>query len=184
MPQGGIDHLENPLAAAARELREETGIVSARTVAIGAAWTAYDHPTVVPVSEARAAPCEPPPPSPDASEPEGMLLTRAGIWSPSGGASPSSSHAANNIVPTHVQYRGQTQKWVLMRFYGPESEICLGDPSHPDTAFSAYAWMRLDELVRGAVPFKRDTYAAVAAEFGPLIDAWAGRADADWWARR
>ena len=33
MPQGGIDRLENPMIAALRELREETGIVNARIVA-------------------------------------------------------------------------------------------------------------------------------------------------------
>jgi hypothetical protein len=102
----------------------------------------------------------------------------------SSSSSPSSSSTialANNILPTHVQYRGQTQKWVLMRFYGGEDEIVLGDPAHPDTAFSAYAWLPLADLVRDTVPFKRAVYEGVAAEFGPIIDAWRGEPDATWW---
>jgi putative (di)nucleoside polyphosphate hydrolase len=44
MPQGGIDPGENPLAAAIRELREETGVVSARLLAENPDWLCYDLP--------------------------------------------------------------------------------------------------------------------------------------------
>lgn len=47
MPQGGIDPLENPLVAALRELREETGITSARIVASIDSWLDYEFPTKV-----------------------------------------------------------------------------------------------------------------------------------------
>jgi 8-oxo-dGTP pyrophosphatase MutT (NUDIX family) len=135
-PQGGIDHLENPLAAAARELKEETGIVSARVVAIGHGWTHYDAPTRV------RAPGNP---------------------------------------GTDLVYRGQTQKWVLAYFYGDEREIDLG--ASGEREFSAHAWRPLPDLASSVVPFKRRVYAAVQAEFGPVIEARAGRAGAGWWGR-
>ncbi len=44
MPQGGIDKGEEPLAAAKRELWEETGIVSATLLAQTPDWLTYDLP--------------------------------------------------------------------------------------------------------------------------------------------
>ena len=44
MPQGGIDPHEDPEPAARRELREETGISSVRTLAVTAEWLVYDWP--------------------------------------------------------------------------------------------------------------------------------------------
>lgn len=44
MPQGGIDPGESYERAAARELREETGVSSARLLVMNAGWLAYDFP--------------------------------------------------------------------------------------------------------------------------------------------
>ena len=44
MPQGGIDAGEDPVAAAMRELHEETGITSAEIIAETAEWHHYDFP--------------------------------------------------------------------------------------------------------------------------------------------
>ena len=44
MPQGGIDAGETPAEAAVRELKEETGVVSARLLTITPGWLAYDFP--------------------------------------------------------------------------------------------------------------------------------------------
>jgi putative (di)nucleoside polyphosphate hydrolase len=44
MPQGGIDHGEDPKAAAARELYEETGVSSVSIVAETKDWIPYDLP--------------------------------------------------------------------------------------------------------------------------------------------
>jgi putative (di)nucleoside polyphosphate hydrolase len=47
MPQGGIDRHEDPLAAAYRELLEETGIRSVRLLAEAPDWYSYDFPPEV-----------------------------------------------------------------------------------------------------------------------------------------
>lgn len=44
MPQGGIDEGEDLLAAALRELEEETGITKVRVLAEAAEWFTYDLP--------------------------------------------------------------------------------------------------------------------------------------------
>jgi len=44
MPQGGIDKGEEPLAAARRELAEETGITSAELLAEAEDWFSYELP--------------------------------------------------------------------------------------------------------------------------------------------
>lgn len=47
MPQGGIEDGEDPKLAAVRELRKETGIVSAEIVAEVPKWLTYDFPPSV-----------------------------------------------------------------------------------------------------------------------------------------
>lgn len=44
MPQGGVDAGERARRAALRELKEETGIETARILAVSRAWFAYDFP--------------------------------------------------------------------------------------------------------------------------------------------
>ncbi|CAI8604190.1 unnamed protein product [Vicia faba] len=44
MPQGGIDEGEDPRNAAIRELREETGVISAEVIAEVPFWLTYDFP--------------------------------------------------------------------------------------------------------------------------------------------
>ena len=44
MPQGGIDEGEKPLAAAIREMREETSVSNATLLAEAASWHSYDLP--------------------------------------------------------------------------------------------------------------------------------------------
>lgn len=63
-------------------------------------------------------------------------------------------------------YRGQTQKWFLAKFIGNEEEINL-QTKEPE--FSDYKWVTLDELPDIIVPFKRDLYLQVIAEFKEML---------------
>ena len=51
-----------------------------------------------------------------------------------------------------------------MRFTGPDHEIALQRPGHPQE-FDAWRWARLDELEGLIVPFKRGVYAQVVRDF-------------------
>lgn len=64
------------------------------------------------------------------------------------------------------KYRGQEQKWFLMRFHGTDDQIRI-ETDHPE--FSAWKWMAPDQLVASIVPFKRAVYEKVLAELGPHL---------------
>lgn len=64
------------------------------------------------------------------------------------------------------RFRGQKQKWFLMRFHGDDDQVNIAT-AHPE--FSKWRWLDADVLVDNIVPFKRDVYSAVMAEFGGLI---------------
>jgi len=60
------------------------------------------------------------------------------------------------------KYRGQRQKWFLMRYTGADDAIRL-DTDHPE--FARWKWIEADEMLAGIVPFKRDVYARVIDAF-------------------
>lgn len=60
------------------------------------------------------------------------------------------------------RFRGQEQKWFLMRFLGSDDQVNI-ETDHQE--FSAWKWMPVTELVDNIVPFKRSVYEAVLAEF-------------------
>lgn len=64
------------------------------------------------------------------------------------------------------RFRGQEQKWFLMRFSGADDQVNIGT-DHPE--FSEWRWLPKEHLVDNIVPFKRDVYARVLNEFGPLV---------------
>lgn len=64
------------------------------------------------------------------------------------------------------RYRGQKQSWFLMQFNGDDSAINIAT-EQPE--FSEWRWLPASDLVDNIVPFKRDVYAAVMAEFSHLI---------------
>jgi putative (di)nucleoside polyphosphate hydrolase len=61
------------------------------------------------------------------------------------------------------QFRGQEQIWVAGRFTGQDVDIRI-DAHHPPE-FSRWKWVSFDEILDMIVPFKRDIYRAVIAEF-------------------
>jgi putative (di)nucleoside polyphosphate hydrolase len=63
------------------------------------------------------------------------------------------------------RYRGQKQKWFALRFTGKESDIRI-DTEHPE--FAEWRWVEFGRLVELIVPFKRDLYRQVTAEFAEL----------------
>ena len=66
------------------------------------------------------------------------------------------------------RYRGQEQRWFLMRFLGTDSNIDITASGRPhDAEFSAWCWMRPDELMDRIVPFKRSLYEAVFTQLKP-----------------
>ena len=60
------------------------------------------------------------------------------------------------------RYRGQEQKWLLMRFLGQGDDVNIAT-DHPE--FSEWRWLPPGELLSSIVPFKRAVYAAVLGEF-------------------
>lgn len=65
------------------------------------------------------------------------------------------------------RFRGQEQKWFLLRFTGTDADIDLSKHGHPE--FDAWRWVRLEDAPALIVPFKRPLYDAVVAEFAPII---------------
>ncbi len=76
-------------------------------------------------------------------------------------------------LPVHLlgkvwkgRYRGQKQKWVLLRFRGTDADVRI-DTDHPE--FSRWTWLRPEEVLDRIVPFKRDVYAKVLLEFADRL---------------
>jgi putative (di)nucleoside polyphosphate hydrolase len=65
------------------------------------------------------------------------------------------------------RYRGQRQRWFLLRFLGEDSAVRIDTP---EPEFSTWRWMRPDEVVTRIVPFKRATYAAVLDAFRDRLE--------------
>jgi putative (di)nucleoside polyphosphate hydrolase len=64
------------------------------------------------------------------------------------------------------RYRGQRQHWFLARFLGSDADINI-ETAHPE--FRSWRWAEMATLPDLIVPFKRDLYSALVAEFGPLL---------------
>ena len=64
------------------------------------------------------------------------------------------------------KFRGQKQKWFIVRFIGNESEINL-KTKHPE--FIEWKWIEIDELTNVIVDFKKDVYKKLAIELKEFI---------------
>ena len=59
------------------------------------------------------------------------------------------------------KFRGQKQKWFIMRFIGDKSEINI-KTKHPE--FLDWKWINLENLTEIAVPFKLEVYKKLTPE--------------------
>lgn len=118
MPQGGIDANEDVIAAAKRELEEETGIIQAEVIAVKKRPVFYNYP-------------------------------------------PEVQKKMHN-----VQYLGQLQHWVAMRFLGTDDDITLD--AHTQIEFVNWRWSALEDILGATVDFKKEVYRAVIDEFAHL----------------
>ena len=119
MPQGGVDKNEDYLAAAYRELKEETSIKNVDLVGELDGLISYELPK--------------------------HLLGI--IWK--------------------GKYRGQEQKWFVVRFLGNDSEINI-NTSHPE--FCEWKWVELENITDLVVDFKLHVYEDVKKKVKEILN--------------
>jgi putative (di)nucleoside polyphosphate hydrolase len=78
------------------------------------------------------------------------------------------------ILPNHLigiiwkgKFKGQKQKWFVMRFIGDELEINI-KTKHPE--FLDWKWVDLEDLAKIAVNFKLDVYKQVKSEVEKILN--------------
>ena len=78
------------------------------------------------------------------------------------------------ILPDHLigiiwkgKYKGQKQKWFIMRFIGNDSEINI-KTKHPE--FLDWKWIDLENLTKIAVHFKLEVYKKLKSEIKKILD--------------
>lgn len=171
-PQGGIDGGERALAAALRELEEETAITSARVVG-ATGWLAYDFPDWV---RARLRPGmlkykgqaqrwflalytgEPGVAGQDAEQ----VLQRGGDRR-GRGAGAAGAAAAAAAGPEAKEDDGEAEEEGC-------AEVDLSGGGKHDREFSAWAWRPLGRLPLDVSEFKKGVYGAATRELGAVLD--------------
>ena len=119
MPQGGVDKGEDFLAAAYRELEEETDIKSVSLIKEIDGTTTYELPD--------------------------HLLGI--IWK--------------------GKYKGQKQKWFLMKFIGEDKEINI-KTKNPE--FLDWKWIDIDQITEVVVDFKLHVYKELREKIRKIIN--------------
>ena len=118
MPQGGVDEGEDYLAAAYRELEEETSIKNVDLVKELDGLITYELP-------------------------KNLLGV---IW--------------------NGKYRGQEQKWFVMKFLGKDTEINI-KTEHPE--FCEWKWIDLENITDLVVKFKLHVYVEVKKKVKEIL---------------
>jgi putative (di)nucleoside polyphosphate hydrolase len=65
------------------------------------------------------------------------------------------------------RYRGQKQKWFVLRFLGQDGDI---DVATQNPEFTAWKWVEIEQLPTLIIPFKRPIYQRLVEEFRHLAD--------------
>ena len=65
------------------------------------------------------------------------------------------------------KYRGQKQKWFIMRFVGNEKEINI---KTKNAEFKEWKWIDVNQLTNVVVRFKLDVYKSIAKELNILLN--------------
>jgi putative (di)nucleoside polyphosphate hydrolase len=65
------------------------------------------------------------------------------------------------------KYKGQKQKWFIMKFLGNESEINV-KTNHPE--FFEWKWIEPDEITKVVVDFKLNVYKKIKAKVKTIIN--------------
>ncbi|MEC7835068.1 MAG: RNA pyrophosphohydrolase [Pseudomonadota bacterium] len=65
------------------------------------------------------------------------------------------------------QFKGQKQKWFILRFIGEDKEINI-KTKKPE--FGAWRWMSKNELLKSIVSFKRELYKNIFQEFDSILN--------------
>ena len=78
------------------------------------------------------------------------------------------------ILPDHLigiiwkgKFKGQKQKWFVMKFIGNESEINI-KTKHPE--FLDWKWIDLEDLTKIAVNFKLEVYKQLKSELKKILN--------------
>ncbi|MCP4393575.1 MAG: RNA pyrophosphohydrolase [Alphaproteobacteria bacterium] len=64
------------------------------------------------------------------------------------------------------KYRGQSQKWFLLRYKGTDEDINI-ETEIPE--FNDWKWMNFDDLLDTIVDFKKDIYKQITDHFRPML---------------
>jgi len=65
------------------------------------------------------------------------------------------------------KYRGQKQKWFIMRFVGNEEEINI---KTINAEFKEWKWIDVNQLINVVVSFKLDVYKSIVKELNILLN--------------
>ena len=65
------------------------------------------------------------------------------------------------------KYRGQKQKWFIMRFVGNENEINI---KTKNAEFKEWKWIDVNQLINVVVSFKLDVYKSIEKELNILLN--------------
>ncbi len=65
------------------------------------------------------------------------------------------------------KYRGQKQKWFIMRFVGDEKEINI---KTKNAEFKEWKWIDVNQLLNVVVRFKHDVYKTIVKELNILLN--------------